>query len=108
MTLENFKQIIKKDFAKKKFTPEEAKQLPLFVAHWGEELKNGKGILYDTLKSWSTGRRFGTWMRNVKKWDKTEAILKPKQAELKFVSAEDRARGREKMEALRKKMRFNK
>ena len=88
--------------------PSEVDELKNFVSYWSEKTKSGKLIKYDLQKTFDIPRRWGMWKRRAREYNHKQVVLKPKQAELKFVSAEERVRGREKMEALRKKMKFNK
>ena len=104
MSPETFKQKIISEL--KTIKKSEIEELKNFVSYWSEKTKSGKLIKYDLQKTFDIPRRWGMWKRRAREYNHKQQVLKPKQAELKFVSAEDRALGREKMEALKKKMRF--
>ena len=102
MSPETFKQKIISEL--KTIKPSEVELYKRFMRYWSEPTKSGKLIRYDLQKTWSTNGRWAMFKSNAKEYNRKQQVLKPKQAELKFVSAEDRALGREKMEALKKKL----
>jgi len=85
----------------------EVEELKNFVSYWSERTKSGKLIKYDLQKTFDIPRRWGLWKRRAKEYNHKQVVLKPKTwTPTREPTAEDRERGREKLDALRKRMRF--
>lgn len=105
MSPETFKQKVISEL--KTIKKDEIEELKNFVSYWSEKTKSGKLIRYDLQKTFDIPRRWGTWKRRAREYNHKQVVLKPQNSILKFVSKEERAKGREKMEELRKRL-FNK
>ena len=103
MAPETFKQKVIKEL--KTIKKHEIEELKNFVEYWSEKTKSGKLIRYDLQKTFDIPRRWGMWKRRAREYNRKQVVLKPKiWIPPKELPLEERARGRERLAEMRKKL----
>jgi len=107
MTAESFKQKVISELKTIKKT--EIEELKNFVSYWSEKTKSGSLIRYDLQKTFDIPRRWGMWKRRAKEYNHKQTVLKPPTWQPpKELTPEERARGRAKLEEMRRRLNLKK